>query len=58
MGHRTLSMLLRYSNLDAKNSKKFSTIDGILWEGILGQKLAARDPLWGLSLMSRLSRRG
>lgn len=24
MGHRTLSMLLRYSNLDAKNSKKFS----------------------------------
>jgi integrase len=24
MGHRSLSMLLRYSNLDAKNSKKFS----------------------------------
>jgi hypothetical protein len=24
MGHRTLSQLLRYSNLDAKNSKKFS----------------------------------
>ncbi|MDE3055725.1 MAG: site-specific integrase [Verrucomicrobiota bacterium] len=24
MGHRTLSMLLRYTNLDAKNSKKFS----------------------------------
>lgn len=24
MGHRTLAMLLRYSNLDAKNSKKFS----------------------------------
>jgi hypothetical protein len=23
-GHRTLSMLLRYSNLDAKSSKKFS----------------------------------
>lgn len=24
MGHRTLSMLLRYSNLDAKNSKKYT----------------------------------
>ncbi|MBI3508713.1 MAG: hypothetical protein HY069_03650 [Chlamydiia bacterium] len=24
MGHRTLSQLLRYSNLDAKHSKKFS----------------------------------
>jgi len=24
MGHRSLSMFLRYSNLDAKNNKKFS----------------------------------